>query len=409
MSREHPFDMGKHLSRRMATLALNPIIAVMNTARALKAAGVRVADFSVGEPDFDTPEHVQLAAIAAMRRGETRYTATDGTPALKTAVQAKFARENGLDYALDEVTVSAGAKQIIFNAFQATLDEGDEVLIPAPYWTSYPDAVALSGGRPVIVPCGRRDGYRLAPDVLGRSITPRTKWLVLNSPSNPTGAVYSAGELAALAEVLRAHPDVMVLADEIYEHLLYDGQPFASIAAVAPDLRDRVLTVNGVSKTYAMTGWRIGFAGGPTKLIKAMAAIQSQATSNPCSISQAAAVEALSGDQSLVAERRADFERRRDLMASRLRGAPGLEFEVPGGAFYLYIECGALIGRTTPTGERLADDGALSRYLLQHAHVATVAGAAFGASPCIRLAYATSAADIEYGCERIVDACRALH
>ncbi len=397
------------LSGRMQSVALNPIIAVMNRARVLRAAGVRVCDFSVGEPDFDTPVHVQDAAIAAIRRGETRYTATDGTIVLKEAIQAKFRRENGLEYRVDQITAAAGAKQVIYNAFQATLDPGDEVIIPAPYWTSYPDVVRLGGGLPVIVPCDRTSGYRLSPSALEQAITARTKWLVLNSPSNPTGAVHPADALRALAEVLERHPQVLVLSDDIYEHLIYGGRPFATIAQVAPSLQPRVLTVNGVSKTYAMTGWRIGYAGGPTDLVKAMAAIQSQATSNPCSISQAAAVEALLGPQALVAERRADFERRRDLMVEGLRRARGLVFDVPEGAFYVYVDCSALIGCRTPDGKTIADDTMLASYLLEQAHVATVQGAGFGASPAIRLAYATSEADIRHGCAAIVAACDALH
>ena len=397
------------LSQRMSSVALNPIIAVMNRARALRAAGTRVCDFSVGEPDFDTPAHVQDAAIAAIRRGETRYTATDGTTLLKEAIQEKFRRENGLQYRVDQITAAAGAKQVIYNAFQATLDPGDEVIIPAPYWTSYPDVVRLGGGRPVIVACDRSSGYRLSPAALEQAITPRTKWLVLNSPSNPTGAVHSADELRALAEVLVRHPQVLVLSDDIYEHLIYGGQAFTSIAQVAPSLHARVLTVNGVSKTYAMTGWRIGYAGGPTPLIRAMAAIQSQATSNPCSISQAAAVEALLGPQKLVAERRADFERRRDVMVESLRHAPGLAFDVPQGAFYVYVDCSALIGRRTPQGTTITDDTALATYLLEQAHVATVQGSGFGFSPAIRLAYATTETDIRHGCAAIVAACNALH
>lgn len=392
----------------MGRIALNPIMAVMNKARALRLAGHRIADFSVGEPDFDTPENIQLAAIAAMRRGETRYTVSDGTAALKEAVREKFKRENSLDYAPDQITVGSGAKHVIFNALQATLNEGDEVIVPAPYWTTYPDAVALSSGRPVIVACGRDQGFKLTPLALERSITARTKWLILNSPSNPSGAVYGAAELQSLAQVLERHPHVMVMADDMYEHLLYDGPSFATIAQVAPQISDRVLTVNGVSKTYAMTGWRIGYAGGPVPLIKAMAAIQSQATSNPCSISQAAAVEALTGPQAIVAERCAIFEQRRDLMVEFLRQAPGLDFEAPQGAFYLYVDCAAMIGRRTAQGNLIADDTAFATYLLDHAHVATVQGAGFGLSPCLRLAYATSFEDIEFGCRAIVRACESL-
>jgi aspartate aminotransferase len=403
-----PFDAASALGKRIGRIKMNPIIRTLNEVRAMERAGRRLCNFSVGEPDFDTPLHIQEAAIAAMRRGETRYTTSDGTAALKEAIQRKFRRENGLDYELGQITVGAGAKQVIYNALVCTLDEGDEVVVPAPYWTTYPEVVTVCDGTPVIVECKREDGFKLRPDALDRALTPRTKWLILNSPSNPTGAVYSAPELAALAEVLERHPRVMVMSDDMYEHLLYDGASIATLAHVAPSLMDRTLTVNGVSKTYAMTGWRIGYAGGPGALIKAMATIQSQATSNPCSISQAAAVAALDGPQAVVAERNAVFQRRRDLMVDLLNQVPGISCDVPRGAFYAYAECSALIGRRTPDGATIADDTALASYLLAHGGVALVQGAGFGMSPYLRLSYATSFEEIEQGMRRLRDACAAL-
>jgi aspartate aminotransferase len=376
--------------------------------RALELSGRRFANFSVGEPDFDTPLHIQDAAIAAMRRGETRYTTSDGTAALKEAIQRKFRRENGLDYALPQLTVGSGAKQVIYNALACTLNDGDEVIVPAPYWTTYPEVATVCDGTPVIVNCARRDGFKLRPEALERAITPRTKWLILNSPSNPTGSVYSAAELHALADVLLQHPQVMVMSDDMYEHLLYDGASFATIAQVEPALQERTLTVNGVSKTYAMTGWRIGYAGGPAALIKAMAAIQSQATSNPCSISQAAAVAALDGPQEIVGERNLVFQNRRDRMVGLLNKVPGFSCDSPKGAFYAYVDCSPLIGRRTPHGAKIEDDTALATYLLEDGGVALVQGAGFGLSAYLRLSYATSFEEIEEGCRRLRQACAAL-
>jgi len=402
------FNAGAALSERIGRIEMNPIIKILNQVRSMELAGHKLANFSVGEPDFDTPQNIQDAAIAAMRRGETRYTTSDGTAVLKEAIKRKFKRENGLDYEPTQIGVGSGAKHIIYNALQCTLNPGDEVIIPAPYWTSYPDVVRFCDGTPVFVNCGREQGFRLNPEQLDRAITPRTKWLILNSPSNPSGAVYGAADLAAIAEVLLRHPKVMILSDDMYEHLLYDGMQRATIAQVAPDLYPRTLTVNGVSKTYSMTGWRIGYAGGPTPLLRAMANIQSQATSNPCSISQAAAVEALNGPQDIVGERAAIFEQRRDMMVRLLKQVPGMICPKPEGAFYTYVDCTGLVGKKTPAGKVIANDTDLAVYLLDQAHVATVQGAGFGLSPYLRLAYATSFENIEQGCARIRRACEEL-
>ncbi len=343
-----------------------------------------------------------------MRHGATRYTATDGTPELKLAICRKFERENKLRYEASQITVGSGAKHVIFNALQATLDPGDEVIVPAPYWTTYPEVVKLCGGKPVIVDCARANGFKLRPAQLAAALSPRTKWILLNSPSNPTGATYSRDELRALADAIVRHPRALVLADDIYEHFVYTDGGFATIAEVAPELYDRTLTVNGVSKTYAMTGWRIGYAGGPTALIRAIANIQSQATSNPCSISQAAAVEALDGPQDYVAERKETFRRRRDLVTTLINEIPGLSCDVPDGAFYVYVDCSAMIGKAPPSGVLIASDLEFTRYLLREAYVAVVHGAAFGLSPCFRMSYATSELDIAEGCRRMRDACVAL-
>jgi aspartate aminotransferase len=409
MNAPHPgFDARCALSTRIGRITLNPIIRTMNEVQAMRRAGRRLANFSVGEPDFDTPMHIQEAAIAAMRRGETRYTTTDGTSTLKEAIQRKFKRENGLDYDLSQITVGSGSKQAIYNALVSTLDKGDEVIVPAPYWTTYPEAVTVCDGTPVIVNCAPAYSFKLRPHELERAITTRTKWLILNSPSNPTGAAYTAEELRALADVLLRHPHVMVMSDDIYEHLLYDGQAFATMAKVAPELLDRTLTVNGVSKAYSMTGWRIGYAAGPEPLVKAMATIQSQSTSSPCSISQAAAVTALDGPQDIVAERKAVFEKRRDLMVRLLNEIPELSCVTPKGAFYAYVDCSALIGRRTQQGRTIADDTEVAAYLLDQGGVALVQGAGFGLSPYLRASYATSFEEIEEGGRRLRAACAAL-
>jgi aspartate aminotransferase len=396
------------LAQRLDRIQPSPTIAVTSLANQLIAAGRDVIGLGAGEPDFDTPANIQEAGIAAIRRGETRYTDVDGTPALKRAIVAKFKRENGLDYGTDQVSVASGGKQIIFNALLATLDAGDEVVIPAPYWVSYPDIVELAEGTPIAVPCGQNSGFKLGAEALQAAIGPKTKWLILNSPSNPTGAAYSADELKALAEVLLDHPQIWVLTDDIYEHLLYDGHVFATIAAVEPRLKDRVLTMNGVSKAYCMTGWRIGYAAGPKALIKAMAKVQSQSTSNPCSISQAASVEALNGPQDFIARHNAEFQARRDMVVGMLNQAKGIRCLVPDGAFYVYPSCAGAIGRRTPARKVIETDGDFANYLLEAEGVAVVPGTAFGLAPHFRISYATSAEKLRDACGRIQRACAAL-
>lgn len=374
----------------------------------LKRQGIDVIGLGAGEPDFDTPDFVKEAAIEAIRAGKTKYTNVDGTPELKQAVVAKFARDNGLTYAENQVSVNSGGKHTLFNAFCATIDAGDEVIVPAPYWVSYPDVVEFAGGKPVFIAAGADQNYKIRPEQLEAAITAKTKWVVLNSPSNPTGAAYSAAELKALGEVLERHPHVLIYADDMYEHILYDGFEFATIAQVVPSLYDRTLTANGVSKAYAMTGWRIGYAGGPAWLIKAMGKLQSQSTSNPCSISQAASVAALNGDQSFLKERVAAFQGRRDLVVSMLNQINGMTCPRPEGAFYVYPEFAGLIGKTTPKGQTITTDEEMISYLLDEAKVAAVHGAAFGLSPAMRISYATSEALLTEACTRIQTACAAL-
>ena len=396
------------LSAAIQRIQPSATLAVTGKAADLKAAGRDIISLGAGEPDFDTPDFVKEAAIAAIRKGQTKYTAVDGTRELKEAIRAKFKRDNNLDYGLDQITVNVGGKQTIFNALVATLDPGDEVIIPAPYWVSYPDIVAFCGATPVTVAAGIETGFKITPAQLDAAITPRTRWLILNSPSNPTGAAYSAAELRALGEVLLRHPHVWVLTDDMYEHIVYGDFKFATIADVVPALYDRTLTVNGASKAYAMTGWRIGFAGGPAPLIKAMAKIQSQSTSNPCSIAQAAVVAALNGPQDFLAERNTAFEARRDLVVSMLNQATGLRCAKPEGAFYVYPDCAGLIGKTTPDGNILTNDEAVATYLLDSEGVAVVHGAAFGGSPAFRISYATSTEALEEACRRIQRACAAV-
>ncbi|WP_277970924.1 pyridoxal phosphate-dependent aminotransferase [Sphingomonas echinoides] len=386
----------------------SPTLAITSRVQELKRAGVDVIGLGAGEPDFDTPDFVKEAAIKAIRDGQTKYTNVDGTPELKAAIVAKFARDNGLTYATDQVTVNVGGKHTLFNAIVATVEAGDEVIVPAPYWVSYPDVVLFAGGTPVFVAAGPAQGYKLLPEQLEAAITPKTKWVILNSPSNPTGAAYTAAELKALGDVLERHPHVWIFSDDMYEHILYDGFDFATIAQVCPSLYERTLTVNGCSKAYAMTGWRIGYAGGASWLIKAMAKLQSQSTSNPCSIAQAAAVAALNGDQSFLKERAAAFQVRRDLVVGMLNAAEGITCPKPDGAFYVYPEFSALIGKSTPSGKLIDTDEAMVAYLLDDAKVAAVQGAAFGLSPAMRISYATSDALLTSACERIQAACAAL-
>ena len=396
------------IAERLSRIKPSPTIAVSTKARELKDAGRDVIGLGAGEPDFDTPDNIKDAAIAAIRSGETKYTAVDGTPALKEAIAAKFKRENGLDYAAGEITVGTGGKQVLYNAFQATLNAGDEVIIPAPYWVSYPDMVLLAEGEPVFVSCGANQNFKLQPEALEAAITPKTRWLVLNSPSNPTGAAYSREEMKALTDVLMRHPHVWVLTDDMYEHLVYDDFEFTTPAQVEPGLKDRTLTMNGVSKAYAMTGWRIGYAGGPQSLIKAIAKVQSQSTSNPSSVSQAAAVEALNGTQDFIGERAEVFRQRRDLVVSMLNDCPGLHCHKPEGAFYVYPSCAGCIGKKTPEGKVIETDEDFVTHLLESVGVAAVHGAAFGLSPHFRVSYATSTEALEEACKRIKQACEAL-
>ena len=395
-------------SASLARVKPSATLAVTAQARELKRQGRDVIGLGAGEPDFDTPDNIKAAAIEAIRRGETKYTDADGMPELKAAIVAKFARENGLKYETNQIHVASGGKPVIYNAFVATLNPGDEVIVPAPYWVSYPDMVLLAGGEPVTVIGEEADGFKLRPEVLDAAITPRTKWLILNSPSNPTGAAYTRAELEALAVVLRKHPQVWILTDDMYEHLVYGGFDYVTIAQVAPDLYDRTLTCNGVSKAYAMTGWRIGYAGGPKPLIDLMRKVASQTTSNPSSISQWAAVEALNGPQDFLAERSAAFEKRRDLVVSMLNQATGIRCPTPEGAFYVYPSIEGLIGKTTETGVVITDDEVFTAELLNQEGVAVVQGAAFGLSPYFRISYATSEAVLEEGCRRIQKFCASL-
>jgi aspartate aminotransferase len=383
-------------------------IAVTNKARELKAAGRDVIGLGAGEPDFDTPENIKEAAIRAIREGKTKYTAVDGIPELKAAIVAKFARENGLAYTPAEITVGTGGKQVLYNALMATLNPGDEVLIPAPYWVSYPDMVYLAGATPVFVDASVASGFKVTPDALEAAITPRTKWLIFNSPSNPSGAAYTRAELRAIADVLMRHPHVWTMTDDMYEHLVYDDFVFATLAAVEPDLKARTLTVNGVSKAYCMTGWRIGYAGGPAHLIKAMANIQSQSTSNPCTISQWAAVEALNGPQDFIARNNTVFKERRDLVVSMLNQARGIACPTPEGAFYVYPSCAGTIGKRTPAGRSIATDEDFVTALLEEEGVAVVQGSAFGLGPNFRISYATATSDLEEACQRIQRFCASL-
>ena len=396
------------LAQSLARIKPSPTIAVTSKARELKAAGRDVIGLGAGEPDFDTPDNLKEAAIQAIRAGQTKYTAVDGTPELKAAIAAKFKRENDLDYAVDQITVGTGGKQVIYNALVATLDPGDEVIIPAPYWVSYPDMVLLAGGTPVPVECPSQTGFKLQPETLERAITPKTKWIILNSPNNPTGAAYTRDEMAALTDVLLRHEQVHVLTDDMYEHLTYDGFAFSTPAQVAPGLYDRTLTMNGVSKAYAMTGWRIGYAGGPRDLIKAIAKVQSQSTSNPSSISQAAAVEALNGVQDFIPERAAAFKARRDLVVEMLNAAEGITCHKPEGAFYVYPSCAGCVGRRTPDGKTLETDEDVVTYLLESEGVAVVQGSAFGLAPFFRVSYATSTEALQEACTRIQRATAAL-
>ncbi|MDP2494873.1 pyridoxal phosphate-dependent aminotransferase [Shimia thalassica] len=396
------------LSATLSRVKPSPTIAVTTKAAELKAAGRDVIGLGAGEPDFDTPQNIKDAAVAAIAAGKTKYTAVDGIPELKAAICAKLKRDNGLDYAPNQVSVGTGGKQILYNALMATLNPGDEVVIPAPYWVSYPDMVLLAGGEPVIAAASLETNFKLTPEQLEAAITPKTKWLIFNSPSNPTGAGYSREELKALTDVLMRHPHVWVMTDDMYEHLAYDDFEFCTPAEVEPALYERTLTCNGVSKAYAMTGWRIGYAAGPVEVIAAMRKIQSQSTSNPCSVSQWAAIEALNGPQDFLPANNEVFKRRRDLVVSMLSDIDGVTCPVPEGAFYVYPSISGLIGKTTPNGTVIENDEAFATALLEEADVAVVFGAAFGLSPNFRVSYATSDEALKTACTRIQKFCASL-
>ena len=395
------------ISDSLKRIKPSPTIAVSTKARELKAAGKDVIGLGAGEPDFDTPQNIKEAAIKAIKDGDTKYTAVDGTPALKKAIIEKFKRENNLDYLGDQITVGAGGKHVIYNAMMATLNEGDEVIIPAPYWVSYPDIVLLTGAKPVIIKCSEDQGFKLKPKDLENTITNKTKWLILNSPSNPTGASYSENEIRNLAEVLKKNSNVHILSDDIYEHVSYEGFKFFTIAQI-PELKERVLTMNGVSKSYAMTGWRIGYAAGPKEIIKAIAKIQSQSTSNPSSVSQAAAVEALSGKQDFISERSKAFQERRDFVVSELNKINGINCLKPEGAFYVFPSCKGLIGKKDKNGKKLENDTDFVQSLLENNNVAVVQGSAFGLEGFFRISYATSMENLEKAMSRIKEFCESL-
>ena len=396
------------VARTLERVKPSPTMAITNKARELKAAGFDVIGLGAGEPDFDTPDNIKQAAIEAIKAGHTKYTAVDGIPELKRAISEKFERENGLAYKPSEITVGAGGKQVLYNALLATLDPGDEAIIPSPYWVSYPDIVLLAGAEPVIVETKVEDGFKLKPEGLAKAITPRTKWFIFNSPSNPTGAAYTRDEIKSLTDVLLKHQRVWVLSDDIYEHLVYDGFKFTTPAQVEPRLKDRTLTLNGVSKAYSMTGWRIGYGGGPEPLIKAIATLQSQSTSNPSSISQWAAVEALQGPQGFLKEWVKSFQERRDLVVSMLNQAKGIHCPKPEGAFYVYPSCAGTIGKSTREGKKIGNDEDFATLLLEEEGVAVVHGAAFGLSPFFRISYATGIEALEEACRRIQRFCASL-
>ena len=396
------------IASRINRIKPSPSSMAGQRARELRAAGRDIVGLTAGEPDFDTPENVAEAVARAMANSQTKYTDIGGTPQLKEAIVAKFRRENGLEYAPGEVIVGNGGKQVIFNALMCTVEKGDEVIVPGPYWVSYPDIVLLAGGTPVFVPGSVQQGFKLQPQDLERAITPRTRWLILNAPNNPSGATYTREELQALAQVLLRHPHVWILTDDMYEHVLYDDRQFFTMAQVEPELKARTLTVNGVSKAYAMTGWRIGYGGGPVELIKAMTKLQSQSTSNPSSISQAAAQEALSGPQDFIAERTRVFQQRRDFIVTELNRMPGVSCHVPEGAFYAFPSCAGVIGKRTPSGKVLETDEDFVLYLLDEENLAVLQGAAYGVSPFFRLSYAASMETISEGCARLLRACEKL-
>ena len=396
------------IAARLDRIKPSPSSMASQRARELLAAGRDIIGLTAGEPDFDTPPNVCDAVVRAMAASKTKYTDVGGTPELKAAIIAKFRRDNALAYAANEVIVGTGGKQVIFNALMCTLEAGDEVIVPAPYWVSYPDIALLAEGRPVVVASRPEDGFKLRPEALDQAITPRTRWLVLNAPNNPSGAAYTRDELRLLADVLLRHPQVWIMSDDIYEHILYDGRRFFTIAQVEPALKERTLTVNGVSKAYAMTGWRLGYGGAPAELVKAMTKLQSQSTSNACSISQAAAQEALNGPQDFVAERARIFQTRRDKVVAAVNRIPGLSCHAPEGAFYVYASCADIIGKKTPDGRVLRSDADFVMYLLESQNLALLQGEAYGLSPFVRISFATSMETLEDGCRRLRVACEAL-
>ena len=396
------------IADRLNRIKPSPSSMAGQRARELRAAGRDIIGLTTGEPDFDTPPNVCEAVVRAMAQSKTKYTDVGGTAELKAAIRDKFRRDNGLDYSAAEIIASTGGKQIVFNALMCTVQGGDEVIVPTPYWVSYPDIVLLADGTPVFVPCPPENGFKLRPQDLERALTPRTRWLVLNAPNNPSGATYTHDELKALAEVLLRHPRVWILTDDIYEHILYDGRRFATIAQVEPALKERTLTLNGVSKAYAMTGWRLGYGGAPAELVKAMVKLQSQSTTNPSSIGQAAAVEALNGPQQFIAERTRIFQERRDLLVAQLNAIPGIACHSPEGAFYAFPSCADLIGKTTPEGKLLASDEDFVLYLLEAQNLAVLQGGAYGVSPFFRISFATSVPQLQEGLRRLRLACEAL-
>ena len=391
------------LSHSIKRIKPSATMAVTQKARELKAAGKDIIGLGAGEPDFDTPENIKKAAIQAINDGDTKYTPVDGTPELKKAIKAKFKRENNLDYELDEISVGTGGKQIIFNAFAVSLNESDEVIIPAPYWVTYPDVVNYFNGKPIFVQCGEESGFKITPQQLENTINQSTKWFILNSPSNPTGSCYTKNELLELANILKKYPHVNIMTDDLYEHLIYDDNEFHTFASIAPELKERILTLNGVSKAYAMTGWRIGYAGGNASFIKAMGKLQSQSTSNPTSISQAAAVEALNGDDSFIAERAKVFKGRRDVLINELTGMNGITCRVPEGAFYVFPSCKGVIGKVDESNNKITNDEEFTTSLLEHAGVAVVQGSAFGLEGYFRISYATSDENLKNACVRMRD------
>ena len=391
------------LSHSIKRIKPSATMAVTQKARELKAAGKDIIGLGAGEPDFDTPENIKKAAIQAINDGDTKYTPVDGTPELKKAIKVKFKRENNLDYELDEISVGTGGKQIIFNAFAVSLNESDEVIIPAPYWVTYPDVVNYFNGKPIFVQCGEESGFKITPQQLENTINQSTKWFILNSPSNPTGSCYTKNELLELANVLKKYPHVNIMTDDLYEHLIYDDNEFHTFASIAPELKERILTLNGVSKAYAMTGWRIGYAGGNASLIKAMGKLQSQSTSNPTSISQAAAVEALNGDNSFISERAKVFKGRRDFLINEFTSMNGITCRVPEGAFYVFPSCKGVIGKVDESNNKITNDEEFTTSLLEHAGVAVVQGSAFGLEGYFRISYATSDENLKNACVRMRD------